>query len=353
MSVSFLNQKPADLGVKVNAKTPGTGYVDVDLNMSMTHPIPGNSGFDGYDVRGVFIGHGSGSLLYKTPKLRHSVEGADQFMMKDPNATADVEGGAPDGYTRWFNPSEFTTAGLFGYVEGRLASKNYFATATLNPYKYFADGLASDEGAIKFLNSTTGNGVFSSGSTNTRRYYIRFPTPDPGLKFSYAIIADWKGTKPEDQPANAPEAVAASVDVADSIYFNSPTDFGGNLTLDIGVFDWNSALTNSTAMTDYTILLDSTVLKSVHTATSAEMTPTSSGPHYYIYHFSIPAEQVSGLTNNGVWAIIQYTGKDYTNPAKVPNGADRPAGGVLQTRSAGESGDSTEFRCLSNVEFHV
>jgi len=317
--VSFLNQKPASLGVVLNGKTQTTGYIDIDLDISITHPFADSPQFNGYDVRGIFIGNGSGTFQLSGTDYHHSIKGSDQMMLFDPLSLPETSsGGAPDGYTRWYNPTEFTTPGLFGYQPGSLASKNYTGTATLNPYRYFGDGLGADGKLLPYIESPLTTGVFSSGATNTRRYYIRFPSQGPGLKFNYAIIANWKGVLPADHPANAPEAVAASINITEDIFFNSPTDFGGNLKFDIGVYDWYSAL-DVGVMHDYTVVVMSTVLKAPHVATPAEMTPLDAGPHLFTYRFDLPADQVDSLDNNEMWAAVKYDTADYKNPPGVPN----------------------------------
>ena len=79
--------------VKINEIVQGTGYIDIDLDVTIKHPMIQDR-FDGYDVRGMFIGDGSNQLNYN-PDLRHSSPGVDQILL---NA---------DGYSRWFNPAEF------------------------------------------------------------------------------------------------------------------------------------------------------------------------------------------------------------------------------------------------------
>ena len=204
--VNFINSNPAGLGFHINSTPVGSGYVDVDIDVSIHHPFPGMPQYNGYDVRGVFMGDGSASLKYN-PNLHYPVLGTDQFMLADP-----VDGfGGPDGYTRWFNKQEFSTGGmpLLQYTQGKLATSGFNGTATLNAYKYFADGLGANQDLWTWLNANSGqHGVFSSGTTNTRNYYLRFPTAK-GVKFGYAILANWEA--PNVHPSNAPEAVGCSV----------------------------------------------------------------------------------------------------------------------------------------------
>jgi len=301
--VQFLNSNPATLAFQFNDINVTPDYVDVDLDLSITHPIPNLPKFNGYDVRGILIAEGSLVMSYNS-ELRHSVFGVDQYMM---NA---------DGYTRWFNHAEFTTSGLFGYTKGIYSSKNlFFGDATVNPYKYFTDGLASDGDEWSFLNANSdSNGVFSSGSTNTRNYQIRFPLPTPAVQYGYAVMANWEGGQPEDHPSNAPEAVAYSVTVTDDIYYVDPLYNGGDLILDIGLFYWEELPTQ--------LYIESTVLSAVHQLTPDEMSSGSVTDHTVSYHVEVPADSVTSVSGQEFWIIAEYSGFDYTNPFGVPNAAD-------------------------------
>ena len=119
------------------------------------------------------MGNGSDSLVYNQ-SLIYPVLGKDQFMLDDPSfGGADPEGGGPDGYTRWFNLSEIVPGEmpLFTYTQGNLATPGFNGTATLCPYKYFADGLGTFENLFAWLtNHPESNGLFSSGAKNDRNY---------------------------------------------------------------------------------------------------------------------------------------------------------------------------------------
>ena len=133
---TLLNGKPDALSFHIN-KTPVTSsYVDVDVDIGLTHPFPGATQYNGYDVRGVFIANGS-AFFNHNHDLKYAINGVDQYMMDDPT---DGDGGGPDGYTRWFNPSEFLVSGIFGYTKGDDASPDYSGTATVNPYKLLPTG---------------------------------------------------------------------------------------------------------------------------------------------------------------------------------------------------------------------
>ncbi len=305
--VKFLNNDPAGIAVKFNGSTPGMGYIDIDMDITIKHPMD-NEKFDGYDVRGVFMGRGSGTLEY-SGDLKYPASGIDQQLL---NA---------DGYTRWYNAVEFGSPTIFGYVKGNLAPKNYSPTATLNPYKYFGEGLGPTDPVFDYLVSGEPNaGYFLHGTSNTRNYLVHFPIPVPGIKYGYAVVASWAGGAPEYHPAHAKEAVAVSVADDSTLYFVDETNKGGKLKLDISVFDWASEPTGG-VMEDYAMIIESTVLSTPYTLNSSEMTPQSSGDHWYTYHVSVPGDSIQGTQGNEMWLIVQYPDIDYSNPFGIPNDA--------------------------------
>src|SRR3990172_9105807 len=103
--VSFLNANPAALQFGFNDINSGDGYVDVDLNVTITHPFStAGTEFNAYDVRGILIGNGSSNLVSDS-KVSYPKLGTDQYLK---NA---------DGLTRWFNPTEFAVPGVYGYMD--------------------------------------------------------------------------------------------------------------------------------------------------------------------------------------------------------------------------------------------
>jgi hypothetical protein len=313
---SFLNGSYSNMSFNIigTPQDPGGKFVDVDIDVTLKHPFPGLPQYNGYDVRGVFIGNGSKSLSYNT-KLKYAAHGStDQEMFDYALTTGDTHAGKPgmpDGYTRWWNPTEFLTAGLFGYTPGKLATKNFTGTALLNPYKYFADGLMVGDDAFTFLTGTTGHGVFSSGSSNTRNYYLRFPLPNPNVTYAYAVVAQWKGDAPTDHPTNSIEAAVASVNVIPDIYFKSETEKGGNLKLDIQMFGWNNIQPSS-------ITIESTVLLAPYKYTGSAI---GGDLTYSTYHIDIPADNILSTGGNEFWVIAEYEGYSYKNDFGVTNGA--------------------------------
>ncbi|MFA5967164.1 MAG: SBBP repeat-containing protein [Patescibacteria group bacterium] len=309
--VTFLNGNIANLNFHINSVPVGLDYLDVDIDVSITHPFPGLSQYNGYDVRGVFMGDGSATLQYNSD-LHYPVLGTDQFMLADPVD----EFGGPDGYTRWFNKPEFSTGGLpvLQYTQGKLATPDFNGDATLNAYKYFADGLGKNDNLWDWLNShATQHGQFSSGTTNTRNYYLRFPNTK-GITFGYAVLANWEGEASEFHPSNTPEAVTCNVVDNSNVWYVNPIQNGGNLILDISLFGWSQQPS--------TIFIESTVLSASHEFTLDEMTPIGGTENYSTYHVEIPADHVTGTTNNELWIIAQYNAHDYTNEFGVTNLAD-------------------------------
>ncbi len=319
--VWFLNNDPTTLLFKFQEITPGDDYVDIDLDVFIIHPFPGQQKYDAYDVRGVFIGNGSGTLKHNSD-LKYPVPGTDQILL---NA---------DGYTRWYNPGEFGEPGLFGYTHGNLAPAGYEGSATLNPYKYFAGGVGSSDNALwKYMTDDWPpvKGCFPNGASVKRTYLIRLPVPDPGIKYGYAVLANWAGGTPLDHPAHATEAVAFNVNDNSALYYVDGPDSGGHLILDIGIYDWSSQL-SAGVMEDYNIILESTVLSTPYTLSKSDLTPTDGGDHYSIYHVEIPVEYVPSAYGNECWIIVEYPDYDYTNPLGVPNdAADDPLTAYFRT----------------------
>ena len=296
--VDFVNGSPANLQFVINDTPIGPDYIDVDIDVGITHPFPGMSEYDGYDVRGVFMGDGSDSLHYSSD-CDYAEWGTDQYMFNS------------DGYTRWFNRSEFTTPGVLGYTPGAVASPGFMGDATVNPYKYYANGLSISGDAFDFLTGTSNEGVFSAGSTNRRNYLLRFPN-SIGVVYGYAIVANW-----EDEavhPSNADEGLAATMGITPNVWYENGSSNGGNLRLDFGVFGWGDLPS--------AIFIDSSVLSTDHELDSGEMVPTGGGPTWSTWYVDIPATNVTGNDGQDVWVICEYDGSDYTNDFGITNTAN-------------------------------
>ncbi len=312
--VRFLNAT-ASIQFEVCGIAPGSGRVDVDIDVAISHPFPGMTHYNGYDVRGIFIGDGSTDQLWYDPSMSIADKESHQLMYDFGEITSDPhpgQVGMPDGYTRWWNPDEFNVPGTLGYTEGIAATSDYYGNAHINPCKYFADDLNIEDDLWTFLNDTGDYGVFSSGTTNRRNYYLRFPVPDPGVKFNYAVIANWEA--PDIHPSNAPEAVACRIIDNSSVYYISHTNLGGSLKLDFSLFNWENLPS--------TIYIDSLLLDGLYYLNTEEMIPIESGSHFATWRINWEADGDFVEGTYPLWIIAEYDGFDYTNDFGIPNNAD-------------------------------
>jgi len=212
----------------------------IEVDIGLRHPFLGLTDFTGFDVCGVLISRGSIGG-FNDPDIL--LPGPDDLRLLN-----------PDGYTRWWNPSEFPVndGTIFSYTDGLLGTPVSIAnyTATLNGYKYFADELDVPDEPVSNLDPA-GRGVFSAGQKNIRHYTIQMGSS--GLVFNYAIDANWifpTGGSPWEVPddfgpgANRHEAWNAVVNINDNTLWNDGVDNGGDLSLSINVYDWFNAEQN-------------------------------------------------------------------------------------------------------------
>ena len=169
-----------------------------------------------------------------------------------------------DGYTRWMNPVEFTSNNIFGYIEGNYGTKDYAFNATINGYKYYPTGIGSTETVEDFFGvpaNILNRGALLPDSSVNRNFVLRFPNEGGStvIRFQYGFIVRWElavdgnGQQipepvPTDFPpeANMPEAVHVVVDTASSTaYYIDETTKGGNLALDLTIYDWQGAFSPS------------------------------------------------------------------------------------------------------------
>jgi len=211
-----------------------TGYVV--CHVSLSHPFPWEKKFRGFDVRGIVMGGGSDGLDYD----QHMIHAGEN----------DLTLLNADGYTRWWNASEFITYGnLFGYIQGKLATPDFHPSATLNAYKYFADSIDKNDEVDPDPET---RGTFGTvPGTNTRIYELQFPMDNglPEYRFAYAVDASWYDPDPSGGPyfpvdsfppeANMAEAFNVRVtDAGSTAWYVDENHNGGYLVLDIEVFDW-------------------------------------------------------------------------------------------------------------------
>jgi len=210
----------------------------ITMDITLAHPFATNDNLSGFDVKGILIVPGTLNT--------------GSHILSDTDETCLVNA---DGFTRWWNPTEFTSTGIFGYTDGLLASHpGSMLTATVNPYKLFADVLSPTDAltwvVTEPMDSDNGRAVFRAGSTNTRRYTIQFPmNPGPQVVYGYAVDCSWNTASPnppsevpDDFPMNAnqPEAYRVVLQpTADTLYYDTESGIGGGvLRLQINVHDW-------------------------------------------------------------------------------------------------------------------
>ena len=295
--VRFLNNNPLGIGLgNFVFENQGTSFY-IALDWSITHPAPVSPDLDVYDMRAAIIFDESGSMAYN-PDLTYGIHGTDQVML---NA---------DGYTRWFNKNEFITPSFQGYVHGNLANDASNCEGTLNPYKYYADGLGATDNAYDYLvTHTAGHGVYTAGATLTRRMEINFPIPSPGFHFGYSIFAVWEDVA---TVANVPEAIACDVGITPNLYYTG-SEGGGDLILDISLFGWASLPSR--------IYIESTVLDSPYGFTSGQMVPDDSGDYWGMWEIEIPSDHVTSTEGQEMWVIAEYGSYNYVSPFGIPNNA--------------------------------
>lgn len=232
---------PANLAIKITDKTKLLTEGKLTLDVTVKHPI-NKPNLVGFDTMGVLMGNGS---IPFTGDPGVVMAGANDLYLLN-----------ADGYTRWMNQLEFTTPGLSGYTEGKLGTKGQTWSATVNGYKYFADGLDKTASLPAYLDANIAKrGAFLPNTTNVRSYEIKFPMVGgaPSLKFQYAILTNFKGAKdaqgkPIPNPkisdfpagANALEAVCIVPNTSESTLYCDKTKMtsGGDLKLTLKIYDW-------------------------------------------------------------------------------------------------------------------
>ena len=230
-------------------------FADGSLNCTVTlkHPFPGVDMYNGFDVWGVFMHNGETNFGYNGLTYGGGPDaGSEEAVLTN-----------PDGFTRWYNFSEFSGAGLplLTFTPGKLADLPN-PTATMNAYKVFADGLSKDDNYYDWITSgdnAADRGIFRAGNSNSRSYELRFPLVSgvPKVHFQYAVVASWAQGDPAltgspsvydpgDFPpdANCEEAflLKTSTDNSD-LYNDGAGALGGSFKADIEVFDWQGSST--------------------------------------------------------------------------------------------------------------
>jgi hypothetical protein len=222
----------------------------LDCTIGLKHPLPGLQSYSGFDVWGVFLHNGSTPIGY------------DNLVYSDGTGSDEAALLNPDGFTRWYNFPEFNGPGspIFDFWPGKLANLPA-PTATLNPYRIFADNLGVNDDYSTWIKSSGNDqtrNVFSAGVLNSRRYELKFPMPagQPVVSFQYAVVATWEPGDPTltgnpatyepfDFPtsANVEEAFFTSADTSGSNLFYVDSDLnGGVFKASIEIFDWQGGI---------------------------------------------------------------------------------------------------------------
>ena len=237
------------------------------VDVIFSHPIP-DAVFMGFDCRGIVFG----------PDVLNA-----------------------DGYTIVCSP-EFFDGVPFGYMDGLLGAPHSIAGYSgLAGYKYFCDGLGKDDVLSDFFDieaNLDDRGVFSEApQKNTRHYDLDWTDSSQAFfVFNYAVYAnyDWPIGDPVDDvddfsitTANSAEAFCCSVyELANSLWYSSGTG-GGNISLQVEVWDWQGDITDVTVeswdgtvipQTSYDVIAGAGTSKStIYEFYAMAGNPTSSG----------------------------------------------------------------------------
>ena len=238
-------------------------------NCNLVHPLPGLSQYHIFDTWFVFMSNGNSHLAYDN--LTYS-GGPDAGQ----HETVVLN---PDGYTRWFNWSEFFPGQwpLVTYNPGALGNLKE-PTAMVNPYKIYASGLNTIGDFYDWIKAPINyddRGVFlADSSVKSRRFYFRFPMIAglPEVKFQYMIMCSWNEGDPsltgdphEYEPwdfpadANVDEPFFVHVDTsASTLFYTGPGDSGGTFKADLEVFDWQGGIVSENGVPNevYRILVE-------------------------------------------------------------------------------------------------
>ncbi len=308
-NVTMFLQPPASainlLSIQIDPGQSNLAEGHVVCDVTTRHPFPGLAQYRGFDVRGIVMGDGSITGEAGDGELR---AGLDDMRLLN-----------ADGYCRWWNPTEFTTyKTIFGYTQGKLAPPQ-LATATVNAYKYFADGLEAQD-ALSELDLGNRGSFSPAQGANTRRYDLQFPVSggSPVFKFNYAITASYLDPETDEDPsypiesfswlANAPEAFRIAIaDAGSTAYYVGPSELGGNIKVEIEVFDWGFATTSIVTDEIAAITLESPTLFPGQVAVDLGGAAPGSTAYSFVFPVTIQDVTPAGVENQEILVRVLST----------------------------------------------
>ena len=355
-SIEAVPNRTSDFLLNINAfleKAPGSFFFEdidaskyfdtgrLDVTISMHHPLPGYSEYGIFDTWFVFLHHGADTLNYQN--LSYADEtGFDSAVVLN-----------PDGFTRWYNFTEFDGMGIpiLGYYPGQFANLPD-PSAKINPYKIYSDGLEATDDYHTWI-TTPGNadnrGIFTASmQVNSRRFEIQFPmiAGKPLLLFQYAVITNWEPGDPTltgsptmydpfDFPTNAnveePFFIRTATDSSD-LYYVDPVSNGGTFRADIEVFDWQGGIVGGLGVPNEieSIIIEADFIPGgtyqfTQTELSAVAIPASENSSVFQVEIMNCTPQSSA--DAGFWVIVEaggllgdtyYQGFDVGYPEGVP-----------------------------------
>ena len=275
--------------------------IKVAVEFIFHHPFPMLEQYKCYDFMGAIVTNGDSSIDYDG--LMVGNYGTDTYMT---NA---------DCYTRWMNPSEFTTELIFGWAPGGI--QNLVGNANLNPAKSYGMGLGAEDSVWDWLTGGMNNeGIFETGMG--RIMNLEFPFPDDGLAFGYLALCCW-----EEQfdgpytPYHRDEPIACQLEVSESLWYDG-TSSGGNLIADISLWSWEAPPS--------VVKVESTVIAGSVDATG----PTPGGDNVSVWSVDVTAEPLTTTEGHEVWVIAECSAYGYYPITELGEVLDIPsANGAL------------------------
>lgn len=282
------------------------GFVEIDetdpdvlkanVEFQWHHPFPLIEQYKLYDFMGAIVTNGDSSINYDGLWVNNY--GTDTYMT---NA---------DCYTRWMNPTEFTTELIFGWAPGGI--QNLEGNAMLNPAKCYGQGLGPEDDLWDWLTGgSVGDGYFESGMG--RMMNLEFPSPEDGLVFGYLALACW-----EEQyegpytPYHRDEPIACKLEVTESLWYDGAAS-GGNLNADISLWSWEELPS--------VVKVESTVLAGSVDATG----PTPGGANVSVWHVDVASAPFTGTEGHEVWVIAECSAFGYYPVTELGEVLDIPS----------------------------